>query len=244
MKCALLMPLAPLSAHWRSVLRWRWARRWRRFRALAELPVELRRRLGTEPTRAMRFTATARFRWHWRRIDAVEGWLSRHEAAALHAAAARVPADQAIVEIGSWHGRSTTALALGCRGQRPVYVVDPHTGGLSTAKGDGPIDSARHLRRTIRELRLDNVVPVVECSAEAARHYRGPPVGLLFIDGWHSTEAVIEDFDSWAPHLAPGATVMFHDRTMPEVRTAILELRPRLPRRMSEFANRTIFSER
>ena len=241
-KSALLLPLAVVSAHRRSVLRWRSMRVWDRLRGVPALPSEVRRRIGDRSGPPPRFGPSLRFRRDWRLIDGMAGWLTRGEAAALHTAAARIPASQAVVEIGSGHGRSTTALALGRRRRRPVYAVDPRTGGLSTAKGDRPIDSERHLRRTIRELRLDNVVPVVERGVVAARHYSGPPVGLLFIDGWHSTEAVIEDFVSWAPHLAPGATVMFHDRTMPEVRTAILELRPRLPRRMLEFANLTIFS--
>jgi len=242
-KCALLVPLAPFSAHWRSVLRWRCTRRWRRFRALAELPTELRRRVGAESIRAVRFTVTARFRWHWRRIDRVEGWLTRGEAAALHAAAARVPVGQAIVEIGSWRGRSTAALALGCRRGRPVYAVDPHTGGRTAVENRQAADSLEHFRRTVADLELDNVVPVIERSAEAAGHYTGPPVGLLFIDGWHSTEAVIEDYTSWDPHMAPEATVIFHERIRPEVRTAIFGLRPSLPRRMLEFPNLTVFAD-
>jgi predicted O-methyltransferase YrrM len=56
----------------------------------------------------------------------VEGWLSEAQGRALFEAAAATTGRGAIVEIGSWKGRSTTWLASGARlaGQR-VYAVDP-----------------------------------------------------------------------------------------------------------------------
>ena len=203
-KCALLLPLAPFSAHWRSVLRWRAGRRWSHLRGLSRLPGEIRRRLGAQTVRPLRLVPTLRFHRHWRHIDRVDGWLSRSEAAALFAAAAQVPDGEAIVEIGSWKGRSTVALARGCRKRRPLFAVDR--------------------------------------SRSAAAHYDGPPIGLLFIDGEHTTEAVLDDHGAWAPHLAPDAMVVFHDRRLPAVRTAIAALRHRLPRRMLEIGDLAVFA--
>ncbi|MBU3702095.1 MAG: glycosyltransferase, partial [Acidimicrobiia bacterium] len=240
-KCSLLLPLAPFSSHWRWVLRWRATRRWQRLRGLRCVPRELGRRVASRPDPPSRFPATLRFRRDWRRIRDVGGALTRAEALVLHTLAAQMPPGRAIVEIGSWEGRSTTALALGCRRDRPVHAVDPHTGGMSLVEKNLPVDSLTHFRRNMARWRLDNVVEVVERSVDAAAHYDGPPVGLLFIDGWHSTEAVLEDFGSWAPHLAPGATVVFHDRRLPEVRAAISRLRPALPRRLLEISDLAVF---
>lgn len=54
-------------------------------------------------------------------------------------------------------------------------------------------------------------------SVDAAAIYDGPAIGLLFIDGWHSTEAVEEDVHSWLPYLAPQRTIVFDDWERPEV---------------------------
>lgn len=243
-KSALLLPLAPFSAHWRSVIHWRLMRRWGRFMGtILYLPGELRQRIGNKQSKPSRFLPTLRFRREWHRIKKIEGWLTRVDAAALHATASRVPEGQAIVEIGSWKGRSTSTLALGCRRQRKVFAVDPHTGGRSYVEANLPVDSLMHFERTIENLNLTNVEAVVARSHDAAISYSGPPIGLLFIDGWHSTEAVLDDYRSWEPHLAENATVVFDDRTHPEVLTAILELRPSLPKRMFEIGKLSVFTD-
>ena len=83
---------------------------------------------------------------------------------------------------------------------------------------------------------------IVARSHDAARTYSGAPIGLLFIDGWHSTEAVLDDYQSWAPHLAEDATIVFDDHTHPDVLQAILELRPILPKRMLEIGKMSVFT--
>ena len=60
-------------------------------------------------------------------IDETPGWLSLDEAALLYHLA-RQTTTGSIVEVGSYRGRSTVALAKGALagGNRPVYAVDPH----------------------------------------------------------------------------------------------------------------------
>jgi|GEM_PF-1882079 len=241
-KCVLLLPLAPFSAHWRSVLEWRLARRWGAAMSLLRLPGEIRHCRQFRSTPPARFVPTGRFRRDWRHIDRIDGWLSRAEAAALDAAASRVAPGRAIVEIGSWKGRSTLALALGCRRNRPVYAVDPHMGTSTHSREGAPPESLTAFKETMRAHGLVNVVPVVDHSHSAATAYSGPPIGLLFIDGEHTTDAVIDDLWSWAPHLTPDAMVMFHDWYSPEVRAAIRQLRSSLPPRMLNVENLAIFS--
>lgn len=244
-KSALLLPLAPFSAHWRSVIQWRMGRRWGRLAGtITGLPSAIRRRIGADRTPAPRFVPTLRFRLDWRRIDRIEGWLSRDDAAALHAAASRVPDGHAIVEVGSWKGRSTATLALGCQRRCAIYAVDPHDCDDLYVKRNLPGDSLRHFERTVADLNLHNVVAILAKSHDAARTYSGAPIGLLFIDGWHSTDAVLEDYRSWAPHLTQDATIVFDDGRKPEVLDAILELRPILPRRMLEIGKMFVFVHR
>ena len=49
----------------------------------------------------------------------------------------------------------------------------------------------------------------------------------MFIDGLHTYPAVVEDFESWLPHLARDHVVLFDDFLWPEVDAAVRELRRR-----------------
>ena len=61
----------------------------------------------------------------------IEGWLSDAQGRALLAAAAATTGRGAIVEIGSWKGRSTVWLAEGARlAGRRVHAIDRHTQSL------------------------------------------------------------------------------------------------------------------
>src|SRR5690349_10876889 len=59
-------------------------------------------------------------------LDGVEGFLHPDEPQFLCDLATQVPDGQAIVEIGSFRGRSTIALALGAQDGVIVYAIDPH----------------------------------------------------------------------------------------------------------------------
>jgi hypothetical protein len=53
-------------------------------------------------------------------------------------------------------------------------------------------------------------------------------VDLLYVDGWHSYDAVIADGQAWLPHLSSRGVVVFDDYACyPEVRAAVEELADR-----------------
>ena len=138
----------------------------------------------------------------------VAGWLSDSQGRALFDAAARATGGGAIVEIGSWKGRSTTWLASGARlaGQR-VYAIDPHRG----SREDPAVETLNEFLDNLARNGLADVVePMVMTSEEAAARIAGP-IELLFIDGDHSYEAVRRDAELWLPRLMDGGIVMFHD---------------------------------
>jgi predicted O-methyltransferase YrrM len=60
----------------------------------------------------------------------IEGWLLDGEGELLYNLAKQVPREQAIVELGSWKGRSTVWLAKGAVAGHgaAVYSIDPHSG--------------------------------------------------------------------------------------------------------------------
>lgn len=84
----------------------------------------------------------ASFTRAWASIDSVDGWLPKREGELLFHLASLVASNEAIVEIGSYCGRSTSALALGtgCRANA-VYAVDPHTGCKSQVEAGLIVDT-------------------------------------------------------------------------------------------------------
>ena len=138
----------------------------------------------------------------------VDGWLSDAQGRALFEAAAASTGRGAIVEIGSWKGRSTTWLASGARlAGRRVYAIDPHRLSREDPRA-ATLDE--FLGNLARNDLADAVEPLIMTSEEAAGRIAGP-IELLFIDGDHSYKAVRRDAELWLPRLIDGGTVMFHD---------------------------------
>lgn len=148
----------------------------------------------------------------------LDGLISRDVGELLYAFAALVSADQAIVELGSYRGKSTCYLATGAAigNEAPVYAVDAWSEEVSAwryavlAQLPSPVfeDFTAQLDKTgVR----DGVHIIRSLTTLAAELYDGPPVGLLYIDGDHSRDAVLADFRAWRHHLAPNAVVVFDD---------------------------------
>jgi predicted O-methyltransferase YrrM len=73
------------------------------------------------------------------------------------------------------------------------------------------MDTLPFFRRTIEAAGLEDVViAVVGHSATVAAHW-ARPLGLVFIDGGHAFDVALADYQSWAPHVAPGGALVFHD---------------------------------
>jgi len=148
-------------------------------------------------------------------MENVEGWLQEKEGEFLYRTAKNVSGEHAIVEIGSWKGKSTICLALGSKAgnKAKVYAVDPHTGSTELKEIYGEIWTLEDFKSNIRSAGCkDIVVPIVKTSEEAAEGWN-KPIEFLFIDGAHEYELVKLDFELWHPHLIKGGVIAFHDTT-------------------------------
>jgi hypothetical protein len=160
---------------------------------------------------------------HLRPVMRTPGMISLDEAALLFELAHNVR-EGAIVEVGSYRGRSTAALALGARsgGQAAVFAIEPHEAVKGVLGGTfGPEDRAWFYRmmlrtRCYREVRLVNL-----SSHEVVPGWQHG-VGLLWIDGDHTIDGVRRDLNSWRRHLLPGAIVAFDDCDQPSLGPAVV----------------------
>lgn len=152
------------------------------------------------------------------KILSVEGQTSRHEAKHLFAMAKQAGGG-CIVEVGSYRGRSTSALALGAKAgnKLPLYAIEPHENFEGVYGGQfGHKDRAAFFRNMLK-LNLTDTVRLVNLSSETVTRDWNKPVALLWIDGDHSYEGVKRDVAAWFPHLAPHAPVIFDDATDPAI---------------------------
>jgi len=175
-------------------------------------------------------------------VDPIPGWLSRSEAQLLWELSSRVHPERGIVEIGSYEGRSTVALATGSKGAQ-VFAIDPHTGDISEVEKGLSVDTWLRFQENVARCGVaDLVVAIRDTSVSAAAQYTGPPVQLLFIDGWHSTEAVEADIEGWSQHLAAQSSVVIDDWTSPPVAAGILNRQYLLPKMVGAIGKDLVFS--
>jgi MMP 1-O-methyltransferase len=139
-------------------------------------------------------------------VKDIPGWLTKHEGMFLEQAAKSVKGtDGAIVEIGSYCGKSTIWLA---QAGELVFAIDPHKGEVS---GGNTKPTLSQFRAFIKHAGVEKIVkPLVKTSHQAHMGWKNP-IKMLFIDGLHDEHHAQEDFSLWAPEVIPGGIVAMHD---------------------------------
>jgi len=146
----------------------------------------------------------------------MEGQVSVRECALLISLAKRA-SKGVILEVGSFRGRSTVALALGTRmgANLPVFAIEPHEPFRGPLGGEfGPVDRV-HFFRNLLAAGVAEQVRLVNLSSEHVSATWERPIGLLWIDGDHSYEGTRRDVDCWTSLVPVGGTVAFHDAIDP-----------------------------
>ncbi len=156
--------------------------------------------------------------------EAARGFMPAYEGLALYETAASYAGVGPIAEIGTYCGKSTIYLAAAASAAGQLVVtVDHHRGSEEIQPGwehhdpelvdpaTGRMDSLPFFRATLAAAGLEqHVVAVIGTSAEVSKLWRAP-LGMLFIDGGHSESSVVTDYEGWAPWVALGGALAFHD---------------------------------
>ena len=134
-----------------------------------------------------------------------------------------------IVEIGSYHGKSTILFGnviRCCSSKGKIYAIDPHDGKL------GAVDQALHsfppsfeaFKRNIHQARVSEYVEIIK--KQSCDVVWEAPISLLFIDGLHDYIHVSQDFWHFANWITPAGYVAFHDYAdyFPGVQAIVKEL--------------------
>ena len=149
------------------------------------------------------------------KVEHVDGWLNPVEGRLLYRLARSCKKRGAIVEVGSWKGKSTIWLSHGsvAGSGGKVHAIDPHTGSPEHSRMFGEVWTFDEFERNIRDAGMkEMVVPHVDFSDAVAKRFE-EPVEFIFIDGLHEYEGVKIDFDAWYPKVVDGGWMAFHDTT-------------------------------
>jgi len=144
----------------------------------------------------------------------ITGLVTDTEAAVLAELASGVPANLAIVEIGSYTGKSTVHLASGAA---PVYAVDLWDMRLPGEKPQRNKNSyavnfdSAEARRVFSERTKGLKVTAIQGDSREIAKAWSRAIGMLFIDGAHDIETVTADYRNWSPFVVSGGVIAFHD---------------------------------
>lgn len=151
----------------------------------------------------------------------IAGWMSDGELLWLATQALNC---KTIVEFGSYHGRSTRALADNCINGR-VWAVDPWDGKYPSQSGE-PLQAINtycypQFCRNLQDLiSSGRVVPHRGWSWSFRLPYQ---VDMVFIDGDHRYETVLKDIDKANELVKSGGVISGHDYNWPSVKQAVDE---------------------
>ena len=152
------------------------------------------------------------------RILNVDGWLTDREVEFLLLAAACPLAAGEVLEIGSFRGKSTIALASGAQlsDRSMISAVDPHpVSGPTMLDADGQPSAVALLEHNLEQAGVREGVEIYKMtSGELARTWQRP-LRLLWIDGDHSYAGALADFNGFGPHVVDGGLIAFHDILTP-----------------------------
>lgn len=122
-------------------------------------------------------------------------------------------APRLVVELGTYWGTSFFSFCQGVKDLRlatrcvavDTWEGDEHTGQY----GQKVYDTVKEISETIFG---DVDIHLRRCRFnDAVSDFADESIDLLHIDGYHSYEAVREDFTTWLPKVAPQGIVLFHD---------------------------------
>ena len=166
----------------------------------------------------------------------VDGMVTYEELAWLSRSAQKT---KVIIEVGSWAGRSTRALADNMPDNAVLYAVDTFDG--SAAERDSRMRVAREMdgdhvcfsftKNLWDHIEKGRVCPIRMNGRNAARLLReqGVKANLIFIDAGHMYEEVKEDIQNFLPLLSNDGVICGHDFNQPvwpDVTRAVLEELP------------------
>jgi predicted O-methyltransferase YrrM len=146
----------------------------------------------------------------------IEGYFHREELRLLHettVSVLRQLPNHAIVELGSYCGKSTAVLGIAVKaigGTSKVYAIDPHEGEITFSDGiQRHPQTLDRFTANITRLGLWDVVELIKMKSFEVVFTK--QIGLILIDALHDYESVSRDFRHFYRSVSLGGVIAFHD---------------------------------
>lgn len=137
---------------------------------------------------------------------------------------------QITVDLGVDYGYSLISLAYKNPGM--VFGIDCFEGDEWT----GIRNTYQYVNQKIHELNFNNVKLVKGYFDDVVQTWY-LPIDILHIDGFHSYEAVKNDFEKWSHYVKKNGVIMFHDTNSHDTRFGVKQFFNELDLHKIEFLN-------
>lgn len=154
------------------------------------------------------------------RASVIDGWFGLDEGAWIAKQAKKLPVGAKVLEVGSWHGRSSRFIADNLPEGGQLWCVDTWIGssGEPEMHGSAHYDRGDHAHQwwwcNLQEHMLAGRVIPVRMHSDNAAHtlaYLKMEFDMIFIDGDHGEEGIKTDVEAWTPLLKEGGLLCGHD---------------------------------
>lgn len=157
-------------------------------------------------------------------VQGVNGFLGGAEFALLHRLATECPENGVIVELGSYQGKSSLALAKGAEiAKARMWAIDPHPELQVTKETIYGMHDQAALLKNLVDYGVAHIVRVVTLASYEVVKCWDKPIDFLWIDGSHEYDDVKRDLDEW--HGLVRGKIAMHDTSgnWPGVSRALAE---------------------
>lgn len=130
------------------------------------------------------------------------------------------------VEVGSWLGRSTIAMALGLKQPKNLVCVDTWKGSPEMPAECFKMGEPAEILFQRNLLKLAGFVPrmIISDSTENAGQFEDETIDFWFLDANHDYDHVKADILAWLPKMKKGGIMAGHDWFHEPIKRALFEI--------------------
>lgn len=145
--------------------------------------------------------------------DRIEGWFNLPQAVALQKIVKSLPVGSKVVELGSYKGRSSVAIASVLPTESILYCVDHFQGSEEHKKSNLDVaDLLETFTKNIEQFGVkDKICTLAMTTTQAAAKFDPETLDLVFVDAAHDYDSVKSDLLHWYPKIKPGGFLLCDD---------------------------------